>query len=95
MSEIETKIEQPQDEVIEHIPPYSWEDIIIMFDGYEYFDKCQLKYVYHHLNKHEEKAKYYLSICLRNHNKIMEQSLKMKATELQADIDDEKKSVEI
>jgi hypothetical protein len=94
MSEIETKIEQPQDEVIKD-KSYSWEDIIIMFDGFEYFDKCQLKYVYHHLNKNEEKAKYYLSICLENHNKIMEQSLKLKSTELKLNIDDEKKSVEI
>jgi hypothetical protein len=92
MSEIETKILNVlENDTKEKL--YSWEDIMTMFDGYSHFDKCQLKYVYHYLNKHEEKAKYYLGLCLENHNKIMKESLKMKATELP--LDDEKKVIEI
>jgi hypothetical protein len=85
MSEIENKILN----VLENDTTqkkYSWEDIMAMFDGYSHFDKEQLKYVFHHLNKNEEKAKYYLDICLTNSNKIIQQSLKMQT---------DKKDVEI
>jgi hypothetical protein len=84
MSEIENKILNVLENTTEK--KYSWEDILAMFDGYSHFDKCQLKYVFYHLNKNEEKAKYYLELCLANSNKIIEQSLKMQT---------DKKDVEI
>jgi hypothetical protein len=84
MSEIENKILNVLENTTEK--KYSWEDILAMFDGYSHFDKCQLKYVFYHLNKNEEKAKYYLELCLANSNKLIEQSLKMQT---------DKKDVEI
>jgi recombination DNA repair RAD52 pathway protein len=89
MSEIEkTILNVLENDTIEQ--KYSWEDIMTMFDGYSHFDKEQLKYVYHHLNNHEEKAKYYLEICLNKSQKLIEQSKKMKITSV-----DDKISVEI
>jgi hypothetical protein len=88
MSEIENKILN----VLENDTTqkkYTWEDILSMFDGYSHFDKEQLKYVYHHLNNHEDKAKYYLELCLIKSKKLNEQCLKMQIAT------DEKKDVEI
>jgi hypothetical protein len=88
MSEIENKILNALENDTTQ-KKYTWEDILSMFDGYSHFDKEQLKYVYHHLNNHEEKAKYYLELCLAKSNKLIEQSLKMQIAT------DEKKDVEI
>jgi recombination DNA repair RAD52 pathway protein len=89
MSEIEkTILNVLENDTIEQ--KYTWDNILEMFDGTSHFDIEQLKYVYHHLNNHEEKAKYYLEICLSKSQKLIEQSKKMKITTV-----DDKISVEI
>ena len=60
---------------------YSYEDILEMLGGIEYFSEEQAKYVFHKMNGDLEEAQYYLNICLHEAEKIKKCSSKLKTQE--------------
>jgi hypothetical protein len=49
---------------------YTMDYLLELLEGYKYYSREQIYYVYHHLNGNEEQAKFYLDLCEEQNKKI-------------------------
>ena len=49
---------------------YSYEQILVMLGGYNYFNEAQIRYVYHSLRNDKIEEEYYLNLCNEENKKL-------------------------
>jgi hypothetical protein len=75
--EAKEKILQVLNEAVENKASYTYEELLVMFDGGSHMEPEQIKYIYHFLRGDIEESKHYLKICLEKANELKANMSKM------------------
>lgn len=60
---------------------YTFDNILEMFGGFQYYSKEHLLYIFHKVNGDEEQANYYYQLLQEENNKINELNNQLKTEE--------------
>jgi len=75
--EIEELYDGEESDFEETALKYSYEDILNMLMGYEYYSENQIKYVYYNCNGFTKQAEKYLKLCQKENKKLEKEASKL------------------
>ena len=56
---------------------YTFDQIKMMLNNYDYYSYNQISYIYHKSNEHDEMAEFFLDLCLQDNKKLEKEVEKM------------------
>ena len=91
--EIEELYYEEESDFEETALKYSYEDILNMLMGYEYYSENQIKYIYYNCNGFTKQAEKYLKLCKKEASKLEKEVSKLMPKEELEKIEKEVKEV--